>query len=173
MATVGKKRVWSAWATNKSNKSNISICSSDYSKYGYIRVSIHGRLLMGLIKLWKRRWCKKRKNIYIVFGWWDLTSHFLFLFFKFDIVVQLLAYVAWKMILYYSIWHISFFHLKDNGRYQIDQTERLKTKFKYDIKDKTNFVIYPKSFCISSIDLYICTYTIEKSHFAWPIHNMI
>ena len=57
-----KRRVWSAWATNKSNKSNISICSSDYSKYGYIRVSIHGRLLMGLIKLWKRRWCKKRKK---------------------------------------------------------------------------------------------------------------
>ena len=51
-----------AWDTTKYNKSNISICSSDYSKYGYIRVSIHGRLLVGLIKLWKRRWWKKSKK---------------------------------------------------------------------------------------------------------------
>ena len=80
MATVGKKRVWSAWATNKSNKSNISICSSDYSKYGYIRVSIHGRLLMGLIKLWKRRWCKKRKKKYSV---WLVGSHVSFFIFIF------------------------------------------------------------------------------------------
>ena len=75
-----KRRVWSAWATNKSNKSNISICSSDYSKYGYIRVSIHSRLLMGLIKLWKRRWCKKRKKIYIV---WLVGSHVSFFIFIF------------------------------------------------------------------------------------------
>ena len=83
MATIGKGRVWSAWATNKSNKSNISICGSDYSKYGYIRVSIHGRLLMGLIKLWKRRWCKKRRE-YIMFGWWDITC----LIFKFDLIYK-------------------------------------------------------------------------------------
>ena len=47
---------------------------------------------------------------------------FCFFVFLFDVEIQLAVDVAGKFIFYYSVGHIRFFHLRDNGRDQIDMT---------------------------------------------------
>ena len=77
--------------------------------------------------------------------------------------MQLIVDVAQKIIFYYSVWHIRFFHLWDNGgdqltqywkiKDQIDTIKNLNTKLTYCVKDRDQicnihfyFIFYYDSF---------------------------